>query len=516
MNQVAHLSQTEINHLVTLFQTAQYDEVIEQAQARIEQFPDSGFLWKVLGAALQVQGKEALPALQKSVELAPGDANAHSTLGNTWQALGQFEKAAACHQHALTLNPIDAGAYCNLGNAFKALGQPDQATHAYMQALRIDPNLAQAHQNLAAVFLGAGMYKEAALAASNAIKINPAYAEAYDCLSVALIETGQISEALNTFERLVSRCPIFANGHYHRAFTALYAGDQTTAMNEFIWVITNGPDNLKLEACVYAAVLRYIAGDLQSCKHLLNLSAAILNLETEHTNACVYWRYLALLISESPSSSATDLPALHVVGDSHSLSAAHAIFNYQGKQFQSKTEWIIGCKAWHLGNGQANRYKFQFEEIMKRLPRGSTFLLMFGEIDCRVSEGIQAVWKKAPGQDLANIVSKTVTGYFDYARTNAQRYGHTLIFSAVPCPAIDLDELSHIDARNHIYTIAEFNYQLKMACQSYGHAFLDVHTLTDAGKRVADGSWHIDDYHLKPAAIIEAFNRLVQTSAQSL
>lgn len=335
-----------------------------------------------MGASLQAQGKESLSALQKAVEFSPGDSNAHINPGNAWQSVGDYENAQISHQHALALNPMDAVAHCNLGNALKAQGKNEVALAVYLQALSINPQLAQVHQNVGAIFLDAKMYKEAILAANNAISLNPDFAEAYDCLALAMAEIGNVRDAVDEFERALTINSKFLDGHYHRAFMVLYAGDKSTAISEFIWVITNGTGNLTLEAAVYAAILLYIAGDLQSCKDLLKLSETILHQEVNYKNACVYWRYPALLISEYTRTAARSLPVIHVIGDSHSLSAAHATINYKGVSHRSETEWIVGCKAWHLGNAQANRYKSQFKAALARISPNSTVLLMFGEIDC--------------------------------------------------------------------------------------------------------------------------------------
>jgi hypothetical protein len=37
--------------------------------------------------------------------------------------------------------------------------------------------------------------------------------------------------------------------------------------------------------------------------------------------------------------------------------------------------------------------------------------------------------------------------------------------------------------------------------------FLDVHALTDRGDGLAADGWHIDNYHLQPRAVAEAFAR---------
>ena len=64
---------TEQNRLVALFNAGRYEELENQAPLLIERHPDSGFLWKMLGCALGMQGKDALPALDKAAKFSPDD-----------------------------------------------------------------------------------------------------------------------------------------------------------------------------------------------------------------------------------------------------------------------------------------------------------------------------------------------------------------------------------------------------------------------------------------------------------
>lgn len=76
----------EIKRLVALFNSGNYAEAEGHSRALTEQYPASGFAWKILGAALGVQGKDSLVALQKAAELLPDDSEAHSNLGVTLKA----------------------------------------------------------------------------------------------------------------------------------------------------------------------------------------------------------------------------------------------------------------------------------------------------------------------------------------------------------------------------------------------------------------------------------------------
>ena len=59
----------EVKALIALYNAQRYAEVENKARQLTALFPASALLWKLLGAALQMQGKDALPALQNSAKL---------------------------------------------------------------------------------------------------------------------------------------------------------------------------------------------------------------------------------------------------------------------------------------------------------------------------------------------------------------------------------------------------------------------------------------------------------------
>ncbi|MFA7241736.1 MAG: tetratricopeptide repeat protein [Sulfuricellaceae bacterium] len=129
----------EIDRLVALFSAGSHIEMEGQARLLLERHPDSGIVWKALGVALRMQGKEALPVLQKAVELSPDDAEAHSNLANELQDLRQLDDAVASYQRALEINPDFAGVHGNLGKALRDLGRLDSAAASHAQALKLQP-----------------------------------------------------------------------------------------------------------------------------------------------------------------------------------------------------------------------------------------------------------------------------------------------------------------------------------------------------------------------------------------
>jgi len=196
-----------------------------------------------------------------------------------------------------------------------------------------------------------------------------------------------------------------------------------------------------------------------------------------------------------------------VIGESHSLSSHRVVVRYKEQEMRCAAEWITGCKQWHLGNGQANKYKHKFEAVMARLPRESTILLSIGEIDCRHDEGIIKAWKKYPDKTLDEVAQSTAASYLNYVAAIGRRHGHSLIVGGVPASNLPPDTLTASAAGQLVNLIRIFNATLKSLSLAAGMDFLDVYALTDRGDGVASGEWHIDNIHLLPGAMAEAFDR---------
>jgi tetratricopeptide (TPR) repeat protein len=200
-------SPAEFNQLVTLYNTQRYAELESRARSLVEQYPGSGFTWKLLGASLQMQGKNALSAFQKTAALMPNDAEAHFNLGVVLKGLGQLDDAVLSYRHALKLNPGYAEAHSNLGNALKDLGQLDQAVASYRSALKIKPDSATTHNSLGTAMKELGKLDAAVESYRRALQLQPDYTEAHSNLGNALKDLGQLNDALACYRSALELDP---------------------------------------------------------------------------------------------------------------------------------------------------------------------------------------------------------------------------------------------------------------------------------------------------------------------
>ncbi|MGC2166217.1 MAG: tetratricopeptide repeat protein [Gallionella sp.] len=209
----------QISELLALYNARLYPEMEVRAQSLLRQYPGTGFIWKLLGAAQQMQGKIAVTAFQKAAELMPEDAEVHFNLGVVLKLAGKLDEAAASYRRALAIRENYAEAHSNLGNVLKDLGQLDAAVQGFRRALQIKPNSPEAHNNLGTALKDLGRIGEAVESYRHALQLHPNYGDAYYNLGNALREQGQLSAAVASYESAIQLRPGHSDTHNNLATT---------------------------------------------------------------------------------------------------------------------------------------------------------------------------------------------------------------------------------------------------------------------------------------------------------
>jgi predicted TPR repeat methyltransferase len=184
-------SQEQLINLLEYYKIGRLDDAEKLAVSVTEEFPQHQLAWKVLGAVLKQAGRitDSLTPMQKSVQLAPLDAEAHSNLGVTLKELGSLDKAEASYRRAIVLKPDYAEAHYNLGNTLKELGRLDEAEAIYRQAIVLKSDYAEAHSNLGDTLQELGRLEEAEASYKQAIVLKPDFASAKHMLAALTGET---------------------------------------------------------------------------------------------------------------------------------------------------------------------------------------------------------------------------------------------------------------------------------------------------------------------------------------
>ena len=203
----------DVNALLALYNNRRYAEAESHTRALLKQYPEFGFGWKLLGGTLQMQGKDALPAFQKAVDLMPDDAEAHYNLGVVLKSAGRLDEAAASYRRAIEIKPDYAEAHSNLGNTLKDLGQHNEAIASYRRALKIRPDSSDAHNNLGTALKDLGQLDDAIASYRKAVELKPDFALAYYNVGNVQKELGQHNAAVSSYHRAIEIKPDFAGAH---------------------------------------------------------------------------------------------------------------------------------------------------------------------------------------------------------------------------------------------------------------------------------------------------------------
>ena len=166
-------SPAEMKALIALYEHKRFAVVENQARGLIGRFPGEALLWKLLGAALQAQGKDALSTMQNAAKLSPNDAELHNSLGMLLHERGEFESSLQSYRTALQIDSGFVEAYYNLGNLLSELGRYEAAVIRYRSALKLDPNRAVIHSNLGAALEELGRIDQAVASCRRALELDP-------------------------------------------------------------------------------------------------------------------------------------------------------------------------------------------------------------------------------------------------------------------------------------------------------------------------------------------------------
>jgi hypothetical protein len=267
-----------------------------------------------------------------------------------------------------------------------------------------------------------------------------------------------------------------------------------------------------LELLVRVAISQWIerdrAGLADTLQMIAEVSAAIGPTPSRDVrNSRAYANFLTNLLQQADAAPAPDpaLPTLAVVGDSHCLAFHDVTVPLAGVTYRTAGHLVMGCKAWHLSNPKPNLYKWRLGATVDAIPEGSPVVCCFGEIDCRLDEGILPYYRRTGG-DLEQLISDQVGRYVDHVVVAAAPRRLAPLFVGVPAPHLDLLSPRYPDASADdkallIDVVKVFNIYLRRAAARHGCRMIDVFAISAGPDGKASGEQHIDDYHLKPGAL---------------
>ncbi len=140
-----------------------------------EEAPQDGSLALAVGRAMADAGRDeqALPILERAVELLPQSTEAPYQLALVLQRVNRVPDAVALLRRVVAAEPENADALINLGLGLTQLHLGRDAIPYLEHAVRLKPEDATAHQNLAAAYLQLNEVAEAEVELKAALKLAP-------------------------------------------------------------------------------------------------------------------------------------------------------------------------------------------------------------------------------------------------------------------------------------------------------------------------------------------------------
>lgn len=401
-------------------------------------------------------------------------AQGHYLNGTKLQDSGRLDEAAASYKQALMLNQDFIEAHINLGAVLRAGKNFAEAASCFTKALSLSPPpplATLAHFNLGVVLRYQGIFTEARDSLEKALAIKPDFPWALFTLGLLNQEQGLTSEAISCYKKALAVTPFFPQAQTHLAILAWLAGDY--------------------EAC-------------SSHRFIVTAQTAQRLLADERKLVIAYSDFLEKLIKYRENHrdfyrETETLPVLYALGDSHCLSLANIKVNFRGRLHRIESKIIVGCKAWHLTDESHSHSKSSLHYLAKSFPPGSHVIVMFGEIDCRLDEGFLPNHKKTNADLDKDRIDHIVDNYLHNLLTIMDINKLKPIIWNVPAPVLYNIEHNQEDKQILVEIIRQFNNSISKHCGEKNIPLLDVYSSSRDESGVADGSRHLDNFHLKPS-----------------
>ena len=404
----------------------------------------------------------------------------------------EYERAICILEYNINSQPESWELITQVMLLYARLGKIGKAINAFYRAIQISPN-------------------------QIGLRINGA---------ILLYKNGEISSALDHYEFILQDHP----DHYP---TLLLTGEmlsQTPSLqkaeimlnNYLVYAPKDNPQSGHLQAAVNLLIISYLNFDLEKCYEMIYIIRVMvgkgytksISVEANRTFVRAFSRlikkHLELLEEHSELKKdvlndngikTNDNQQIIHIGDSHCFAFAHQTIRYNGSISRIHPRIIKGAKAWHFCQEYNNSYKTAFKLHVDDFPEKSLVWISFGEIDCRMNEGILHYCKKY-NQDIEFVSAYTAKGYFYWIHKMLSSSKHRQCYFGVPAPSKDyVKRFEPRDEDLRLKIIHSFNSSLEDCCKKVNIRYLDIYSFTARPDGFNNRLYMIDEYHLSPLAL---------------
>lgn len=503
----------ELKYIYKLFSEQKFTIVQNYIHSIQPNYPNSALLFNVLGL-IDYHLKNYECAKQKyckAIELNPNFPDPLNNMGMVERLLGNYQNAINFFKRSIIIKPDFSEAFFNLANLYLQISDLPEAEINYKNALKINPNFTQASQNLGATLLKLGRKADAAKIYNSALGFSPHNDAVLLSLGGVFKDMGELHKAINCYEKIRKNKNDHVESFTRWMSIKVQLGDFSSINNALIFHVSSSLAK-KLENHprfqIYKSISDFLVRDLASCRYHLERFSRLRqmgetsSLSKKNLQFCnAFYDILTLLVKKlSVNDLKSDNKVFHF-GESHCLSFAHCSIKNNGFQTYLTPVITFGAKAFHFSTAENNNFKAITMQNLNRIPKNSDVFLSFGEIDCRLSEGIIAAQKKTNNK-IISLVESTVYGYVQWFLDSNTKNNHSFCFFNVPAPVFRNDR-SSVDNREVAEVVTLFNETLAAILEKNQLRLIDVYSGTTNNLGFSNLKHHIDGIHLGHSIITE-------------
>tara|TARA_B110000008_G_scaffold278398_1_gene322065 strand:+ start:2312 stop:3988 length:1677 start_codon:yes stop_codon:yes gene_type:complete len=225
-NQIT-LSKDQINAVMSLYSSGQFNEAIKSIKELNEEYPNVPLLFNILGACYKAIGEidGALQMFEIATKIKPNYAEAFFNLALTHHELNQIDTAIIKYKKALEINSEYPDAHNNLGILYLNSKNFEEAVKHFEFAITHRPDYAEAYNNLGSTFQELNQIEKALLNYKKSITINKNYSQAYNNLGILQQKVGDNAAALLNYENAIKTQPYNASAHHNISSIKQYTSE---------------------------------------------------------------------------------------------------------------------------------------------------------------------------------------------------------------------------------------------------------------------------------------------------
>ena len=285
-------------------------------------------------------------ANERLLAMYPDDKRVQTAVGNYYQSVGDWTRAAKHFDRAAAIDPTWAPAQNQVGFARLALGDLPGAERALRRYVELRPNAPNAHDSLGELLMKQGRFEESIASYRKALAIDPSFTSSWEGIGNCQALRGRYVEARDAYAKGAAASPGAGgklSAQYWRAVSYIHEGKTGEAIGSFDALRAIADENGFPGVAVWS--------HLHSAWILIEADAV--GAAAAHLDAAA--ARIAGSSMPAPSQAALEiavqrlrvmaLARIHAFGEARALAQKNAA-DAAARKDEAAQRWIAGVQAW--------------------------------------------------------------------------------------------------------------------------------------------------------------------------